>query len=141
MNGIKTILRTAKSNLWPYPKTIGVLKEAGVLAFATFLHDSGFNSVYQDNNSIWQEWAAFKTSIKIATKFEAEGIRAALNKHANNKTNYLQFLTEIAANGVACYIVNILDGTIIFLSQDPSFGYKTTVPFNYHNYHELSSVH
>ena len=130
MHEIAQILTKAKAQRWPYPKTFQALKNIGVESYVVSLLE-GIDAIYQGSFGVWIEAVP---SDYISQGFDVDGsfypseIQAAILKHVQKKTSYLEFLRDIAASGVASYIVDMQAATVTYFNIDKTQSYQEIVP-------------
>lgn len=128
MDTIKNILKDAMMNQWPYPKTFEALKAEGLqnyeVRFADY-YKAEFNSL---DGSFTENSLDGYTPIKSNKHFNSDGIKNAVIKHAKEKTHYLDFLQDAAANGATSFRVDIEKRTVTYLNSDESASYIEYVP-------------
>lgn len=129
MNTIENILQEAKDQRWPYPKTFEALKKTGVDAYSVRFARGPFDATYQGTFGTWQESPpqGYQT-LETANHFSQEGIKNAIIKHMQEKNSYLNFLTEIAAQGASHYTVDITKRTVTYFNPDETQFHEENVP-------------
>lgn len=128
MNTIKNILKDAMMNQWPYPKTFEALKAEGLQNYEVrFIgsYKAEFNGTF---GSFTEENLDGYNSIKESDHFNSNGIKNAVIKHVTEKTHYLEFLQDAAANGATHFRVDIAKRTVTYLNSDESASYIEYVP-------------
>ncbi|HEV2916705.1 MAG TPA: DUF1398 family protein [Candidatus Babeliales bacterium] len=122
------ILKEAKEKLWPYPKTFEVLKDAGVISY-NVSWTNAYKAVYQTTlDEYHAPMPAGFTLVPIASEFSAEKVKQALLDHQQKKTNFVQFLNDLAVAGVSHYRVDMSNRTVTYYSPSEKQSYVQHVP-------------
>lgn len=61
--------------------------------------------------------------LKCAPRYNESALKTALKKTQDGKTDYADFLQEIAAAGIHRYIADLENGTITYIGWDPDDRY------------------
>jgi uncharacterized protein YbcV (DUF1398 family) len=110
---IKEIYQEAADKKWPYPYLFNSLKSIGVERYETNVLTHEIKYVGGGAAFVDKAPEGF-TPLKAAEKFDLEALKAALGRVQRQETNYIQFLTEIAAAGVAFYRVDMRPRTVTY---------------------------
>lgn len=128
MKKLEQILENSKLNKWPYPKTFDALIDAGVTAYSVNFKDQ-FESIYYGNFGSFQEDTPSGYSpLKIAKIFSAQGVKNSIIKHIQEKTSYMEFLADIALQGVSHYLVDMSKRIITYYNPDETEFHIENVP-------------
>lgn len=126
-NNIDNILKEAKQNTWPYPKTFEELKKSGVKLYTVNLDN--YKAVYTGTFGVWNEPIPDGVEkYTISGSFSKEGIRDAIIRHAQKETTFAEFLNDIANCGVSHYKVDMDKRLVTYYSKDESNKYAEEVP-------------
>lgn len=128
MNKIKSILRDSTINRWPYPKTFEALKAEGLQNYEVHFADYYKAQFNGTTTSFTEDALDGYTTIKSSEHFNSDGIKKAIIKHVIEKTSYLEFLQDAAANGATHYRVDIGERSVTYLNADESASYVEYVP-------------
>jgi uncharacterized protein YbcV (DUF1398 family) len=116
INELENILKQAKENQWPYPKTFAALKMAGVISYEITLGNCG--GTYYGMFGVWKEPPPKDCQpLAIVELFSQEAAKEALARHQQSQTNYTEWLVEMAAAGVSHYRVNIEERTVTYYDK------------------------
>ena len=131
MNEIKNIenlLKEAKENKWPYPKTFEALRDFGVKDYEVHIED-GYDSTYSGTFGTWKEGAP-KGYIPTAVAENAsqEKFIYAIKKHQRGETNFVELLAEIALAGISYYKVDIAARTVSYFDKASNIIHQEVVP-------------
>lgn len=128
MNIIESIQQKARDNNWPYPKTFEAYKTAGITSYTVRLGEN-FQSHYVGNGENFEhnELQNYKP-LKVSNQFSSNGVKEAIMDHTHAKTNYNEFLEEIAKAGVSHYQVNMLTREIRYFNPDETLYHQEIVP-------------
>lgn len=128
MYDLEAIIKTARIDQWPYPKTFEMLKRAGVASYTVHFTDE-YNATYLGSFGTWKEAtpSGYKR-LQTAKQFSEEGVKASLSRHIENQTTYSQLLAELAENGVSHYKVEIAERTVTYFSDDEMQFHQQNVP-------------
>lgn len=127
-NNIANIDKEAKINSWPFPKKFEALKAASLESYEVHFADyykAQFNGTY---THFIKETLDGYSPIKASSNFNAEGIKNAIIRHIKEKTPYIDFLQDIAANGSTHYKVDMKERTVTYFNADESSCYREKVP-------------
>jgi len=128
MQDIEIILKTAKADQWPYPKTFEMLKKAGVTSY-TIHFSSQYDATFLGEFGVWKEVAPSGYIPLQATKeFSGDGVKAALGRHIKNQTTYVQLLAELAQAGASQYKVDMDKRTVTYSNDEGTQSYQQHVP-------------
>ncbi len=124
------IIKLAKEEAWPFPKTFDSLKEAGVVSYAVSWQNGKYHSQFNlaDNSSLAGEKIASLEDIKIADEYLENKAKNALLTHQQGKTSFVEWVLEMANAGVASYLVKMSDRTVHYFSFDSSQSFVEVVP-------------
>lgn len=105
-NKIREIATKSKKEHWPYPKIFNALQEAGVECYE--VHVPTNQVVYHGKGQQVNEIASQReSSITIASTFDPDKVRGAIEANQQKKTTYSEFLEGIACAGVVRYRVEM----------------------------------
>lgn len=128
MKLLESILSNAKNNQWTYPKTFQTLADAGVASYTVSFIGS-FNALYEGTFGIWNEPAPTGyVSPVLGDEFSTEGVKMALRRHMAGETNYIEFLADLAAQGVSHYRVDMGNRTVTYFNDDETHSHQENVP-------------
>jgi len=130
MHKITQILTKARAQKWPDPKTFQALKGLGVESYVVSLFE-GYEAIYQGSFGVWIDTVSVdypSQGFDIDEVFYPFGVQVAIMKHTQKKTNYLEFLEDIAASGVASYAVDMQAATVTYFNIDRAESYQEIVP-------------
>ncbi|MDF3047200.1 MAG: marR [Candidatus Midichloriaceae bacterium] len=128
MKAIVDIRNESKKDRWPYPKTFQVLKDNGLQNYEVHFADYYRAEFNGDFGSFTEEPLEGYSPIKANEHFNAEGIKNAVIKHAIERTPYLDFLQNAAANGATHYKVDMDKRTVTYFNADESVSHIEYVP-------------
>lgn len=130
MHNIEKILTEAKQNKWPYPKTLDALRAEGVTSYkVTFKND--YQAIYKGEFGTWKEATPNGyQAVLTATTFDSSKVQKAIMNHIEKNTSYTEVLVDLAASGVAHYLVDAVKRTVTYYNNDESMNYSETVPTN-----------
>lgn len=124
---IANILKRAKTEHQPYPKTFEYLKEAGVQTCEVSL--APYRAIYNGAFGQWEEPAPEGlTFFVISEIFDKKGAVKALERHQQKETTYVEFLSDMAAAGVTCYSVDMAHRQVTYYGRDSRNYYREEVP-------------
>ncbi|MGE4350099.1 MAG: DUF1398 family protein [Candidatus Berkiella sp.] len=125
---IQEILTQAKNEKWPYPKTFNALKKMGTESYKVSFINS-YKANYVGTFGTIQESAPAEYHAMHASEFfNGSAIKTAIVEHGQGKTSYIEFLEEIAAQGVSHYIVDMFNRTVTYFNKDESHAHVEAVP-------------
>ena len=124
------ILKGAKNERWPYPKTFELLKEVGVESYIVGFV-SGYDASYYgiDGGLLYkEEQPEGYHNIQAAKQFSAAGVKDAIVRNMRDKTPFLDFLKDIANAGSSHYIVSMDERTVTYYNDSESQCHVEQVP-------------
>jgi len=125
---IEQILKTSKSNKWPYPKTFEALEKAGVRSY-TVNFINRYQALFHGDFGTYEALLLDYYPVEAAAPFSAQGIKSSIIKHTHEKSSYMEFLTEVAAFGVTHYAVDMPNRTVTYFNSDESQFHIENVPY------------
>lgn len=128
MHILESILYEAKNNKWSYPKTFELLKRAQVESYKVQFIGM-YKAEYSGAFGVWNEGDPIGyVSPVLSKQFSRDGVKNALMNHMSKKTNFVQFLAEIAAAGVSYYKVDMHNRTVTYCNEDETEFHQENVP-------------
>jgi DNA-binding MarR family transcriptional regulator len=126
---IAHILKEAKDNRWPYPRTFEALKKAGVESYRVSWANGHYYGLYKGSFGEFKETApeGFK-SVPIATMACPEDTQNAIVRHQQKKTSFVELLAEIAKAGISHYDVDIQQRTVRYYDLNNALIREEHVP-------------
>ena len=123
---VQEIAERGKREHWPYPRIFDALKDAGAESYDVEV--SHHRIVHRGGGSQWVEpvptgW----TTLPIADRYDESALNLALRRVQEKKTDYLQFLREIADAGIRSYRVDMKSRTVTY-SGRPGEEHVENVP-------------
>jgi uncharacterized protein YbcV (DUF1398 family) len=126
---LESLLEKAEQEKWPFPKKLEALGKEGVKSYTVQV--GTYHVIYTGER--FGEWIqpvpkTFKP-LTISERFDTSGILVALDRRGpQQKTTYLEFLSEIAANGVAYYEVDLGNRTVTYFNRGGTLHYLQQIP-------------
>lgn len=114
---IQNLTVKAQNEKWSYPKIFDELKSLGVKNYRVDVatHEIIYEGI---GNSVVEEPKESKKTLKIGAVFNITQVQQAIRNNQQKKTNYAQFLEEIAAAGVSHYEVNMEKRTVNYQGKN-----------------------
>lgn len=109
---VQEIAERGKREQWPYPRIFDALKDAGVESYDVEV--SHHRIVHHGGGAEWVEPSPEAVTLPIADRFDEDALKLALRRVQEKKTDYLQFLREIADAGVRSYRVDMRSRTVSY---------------------------
>ncbi len=122
------IFKTAKEQKWPFPKTFDILKEIGVLTYEVSWKNGYYSQVNFLQSSVVEENIEGFKQQNIINTFTPDKAKQALLDHQHGKTNYIEWMHEMACAGVSSYIVDMATRTVIYYNLDKTESITELVP-------------
>lgn len=110
---VKDVHLTSAEQGWTYPQLFDALKNVGVERYETNVLTHEIKYVGGGTSFVEPGPAGF-SPLTAADGFNLDALKAALGRIQRKETNYIQFLTEIAAAGVAFYRVDMRPRTVTY---------------------------
>jgi uncharacterized protein YbcV (DUF1398 family) len=125
---IAQILKQAKENKWPYPKTFQLLKEGGVTSYRVLWGET-YQGLYKGTFGEWLEPAPKGYRPVSGTfAFNKEKIKECIQRHQKGQTTFVEWLEEIFKVGVTHYVVDIGKRSVTYYSVEENQSYVDKVP-------------
>lgn len=128
MKTIENIIEEAKKNNWPYPKTHAMLKKIGVKGYEANFEGTYTVKFFGDFGS-WESTPAEPSgNLKISEAFCKDGVKKAVEVHAQGKTSYPQLLEDLSACGISHYKVNMDKHEIRYYNPQETESHLEMIP-------------
>lgn len=115
---IEEILKLSRAEKWPFPRTFGALKEAGVEYYEV--------RITRPEIVYFGEGKSFSEVTK--REFDVDAIKQALETHRRERSHYEDFLKNIALAGVTHYRVNMSKREVTYCGENPKEEYAEKIP-------------
>jgi len=113
---VQEIAERGKREQWPYPRIFDALKNAGVESYAVEV--SNRRIVHHGGDVEWVEPSPPEAvTLPIADRFDEDALKLALRRVQEKKTDYIEFLREIADAGVGSYRVDMKTRTVTYAGR------------------------
>ena len=110
---IRNIEREAEEKKWPYAYLFNSLKSIGIDRYETNVLTHEITYVGEGHSLKVPPPEGF-APLTASPTFDLAALKAALERVQKRETNYLQFLSEIAAAGVSFYRVDMRPRTVTY---------------------------
>lgn len=123
---MQEVAERGKREQWPYPRIFDALKNAGVESYDVEV--SNHRIVHHGGDVEWVEPPPPEAvTLPIEDRFDEDALKLALRRVQEKKTDYLQFLREIADAGIRSYHVDMNSRTVAYAGR-PGEEHVETVP-------------
>ena len=125
---ILEIMNLAKQNKTPFPQTFMALKNADVISYDVSWIDGFTSSISTADTQISEPELTNFIHPKIGDKFLADEAKLALKIHQQGKSNYIEWIKQMAKAGVAHYSVIMANNHVIYYNIDKTQSIIEEVP-------------
>jgi uncharacterized protein YbcV (DUF1398 family) len=115
---MQRITQRAAEEKWSYPKLFNALKKMGIERYETNVLTHEIKYVGDGGSFITPAPVGFQP-LTAGPRYDEAALKAALGRVQRQETNYVQFLGEIAAAGVAFYRVDMAPRTVTYHGPTP----------------------
>lgn len=125
---LEQLLATSKKERWPYPKTFEAMKALGMESYDVYFAQD-YKTEYKGTFGEWTEGAPEGYHpIAVSSIFSAAGVKAAIMRHAEKKTDYIGFLEEIGQAGASHYRVDMATRAVTYYNPAETGSHVELVP-------------